>query len=49
MSSHRGVLGRLVAQLILPYDEDFSTVLTPAQVRARRAASEHWANRREAG
>ena len=49
MSSHRGLLGRLVSQLNLPYEEDSSRVQTPAQVRARRAASVRWANRGQAG
>lgn len=49
MSSHRGLLGRLLAQLSLPYEEDSSKLQTPAQVRARRAANVRWANRPEVG
>ena len=49
MSSHRGVLGRLLAQLNLPYDEDSSTLQSPVQVRSRRAASVRWANSGRAG
>jgi hypothetical protein len=43
-SSHRALLGRLLTQLNLPYDEDESTLLSPAQVRATKAAQVRWAN-----
>jgi hypothetical protein len=49
MSSHRGVLGRLVAQLNLPYDEDSSSLQTPAQIRAKRAANVRWSRSRDVG
>lgn len=49
MTSHRGILGRLLAQLNLPYDEDSSTLQSPVQVRSRRAASVRWANSGRAG
>lgn len=49
MTSHRSLLGRLLAQLNLPYDEGSSTMQSPSQVRARRAAQSRWAAKRAAG
>jgi hypothetical protein len=46
MSSHRGLLGRLLTQLDLPYNEE-DEARTPSQIRASRAASSRW-NRRAA-
>jgi hypothetical protein len=43
MSSHRGILGRLLTQLDLPYEEHEAR--TPAQIRASRAASSRWERR----
>jgi hypothetical protein len=43
MSSHRGLLGRLLTQLDLPYEDDVAR--TPSQIRASRAASSRWERR----
>ncbi len=42
-SSHRGLLGRLLAQLNLPYEDDESVLLSPSRVRSTRAAQVRWA------
>ena len=42
-SSHRALLGRLLAQLNLPYEDDESVLLSPSRVRSTRAAQVRWA------
>ena len=50
LRQHRMALGRLLAQMALP-DVDDSSLLTPVQARARKAAQSRWAvhNARRSG
>ncbi len=45
-SSHRALLGRLLAQLSLPYAEEESELRSPSQVRSATAAQTRWARSR---
>ncbi len=42
-SSHRALLGRLLAQLNLPYEDDESVLLSPSRARSSTAARARWA------
>ncbi len=48
LRQHRLAMGKLLAQLALP-NEDGTTVASPLQARARRAAESRWAPARAAG